>query len=273
MLPTNFHKTFVPERRLIGALLEYAALGKGGDLQTISRETGIPMGASTGKVPAIIDYARGMGLIYLQQAKGSAIRQPVLTPFGRVVALEDRFLGEKVTQWLAHMNLCRGDIGAVGWHAAFATGRAVLGRSFTRPQLEAHLVSACGPGNDRIGPLVGAYLDDAALGRAGVLRADGDQITRNKAPVLDGYAIPYSALILSLLDAFFPNQGQITFTDFRRKTLWFDVCLWDECDVERAFALMERKGYLGVDRQMRPWIIERKSASDEVWPRLFDEMS
>ena len=44
MLPINFHKTFVPERRLIGELLHYAALGKEGDYQEISSETGIPMG-------------------------------------------------------------------------------------------------------------------------------------------------------------------------------------------------------------------------------------
>ena len=50
------------------------------------------MGASTGKVPAIIDYAHGMGLIYLQQAKGSAIRQPVLTPFGRLLRWRTAFL-------------------------------------------------------------------------------------------------------------------------------------------------------------------------------------
>jgi hypothetical protein len=58
MLPLNFHKTFIPERRLIAALLEYAALNKQGDYQNISKETGIPMGKSSGKVPAIYGIAQ-----------------------------------------------------------------------------------------------------------------------------------------------------------------------------------------------------------------------
>ena len=65
MLPLNFHKTFIPERRLIAALLEYAALNKQGSYQDIASETSIPMGKSSGKVPAILDYARGMGLVEL----------------------------------------------------------------------------------------------------------------------------------------------------------------------------------------------------------------
>ena len=38
MLPLNFHKTFIPERRLIAALLEYAALNKQGDYQIFLRK-------------------------------------------------------------------------------------------------------------------------------------------------------------------------------------------------------------------------------------------
>jgi hypothetical protein len=132
MLPLNFHKTFIPERRLIAALLEYAALNKQGDYQNISKETGIPMGKSSGKVPAILDYARGMGLLILENEQAGSIKKPVLTSFGKVVYLEDKFLGEKMLQWLVHMNLCRNDIGAKTWHEVFAKGRSILGTAFTR---------------------------------------------------------------------------------------------------------------------------------------------
>ena len=42
-------------------MLRFAAAGKSGDYREIASETGIPMGNSSGKVPAIIDYCRGMG--------------------------------------------------------------------------------------------------------------------------------------------------------------------------------------------------------------------
>ena len=50
MLAVNFHKTFIPERRLITDLMGYAALGQRGTFQEISADTGIPMGKSNGKV-------------------------------------------------------------------------------------------------------------------------------------------------------------------------------------------------------------------------------
>ena len=53
MLPINFHKTFTPERHLLSALVEYAALGKEGNFREISVATGIPR-RIVGKVPAIL---------------------------------------------------------------------------------------------------------------------------------------------------------------------------------------------------------------------------
>lgn len=273
MLPINFHKTFVPERHLIGALLHYAALGKQGSYQEISAETGIPMGVSTGKVPAILDYARGMGLVDLAGETKSAIKKPVLTPLGRAVYSDDRYLGEELTQWIVHMNLCRAERGASAWRSVFAVGRRVLGSRFTRPQLESYLSGIYGSGNDRTGPLIRAYTDDAALGRARILTTTrDDEIERHKAPILDAYAAAYSAIVLALMEAHFPIQAQVTLSDFER-TLWFDICLWNEDDVEQACSLLDRKGFAMIDRQMRPWLLERRATAESVWPHIFDDLA
>lgn len=272
MLPINFHKTFVPERRLIGLLLHYAALNKQGTYQEIATETGIPMGESTGKVPAILDYSRGMGLVELAEGTSGALKKPVLTPLGRVVYSGDRYLGERLTQWLVHLNLCRADIGAAAWWHAFAEGHRVLGSSFTRPQLERYLVGIFGPGNERTGPLVRTYEDDAALGRAGVITTSGDLLERGKAPVLESYAAAYSGFVLALMEAHFPDQTQVTLSDLAETTMWFDACLWGQDDVERVCALLDRKGFVSVDRQMQPWILDKRAAAADVWPSLFDEL-
>lgn len=273
MLPINFHKTFVPERHLIGVLLHYAALGRQGTYQEIAAETGIPMGRSTGKVPAILDYARGMGLIELASVARRATKRPVLTPFGRVVYAADRYLGEKLTQWVAHMNLCRGDVGALAWRSVFAEGRRILGGSFSRQQLEHYLIGIYGPARDRTGPLIRTYLDDVALGRAGVLVAAADVLERRKAPVLESYAYAYSAFILALMEACFPGRAQITLSDLNEKTGCFDACLWTEDDIEWACSLLDRKGLVRIDRQMRPWMFERVATAESAWPRIFDDLA
>ena len=105
-LPRNFHKSFKPERQYLAALLRFAASGGAGTFQEIAGATGIPMGTSSGKVPAILDYGRGMGLLKLPDSSArSSSKEPVLTSFGRAVLQEDRFLKCEITQWIAHFNM------------------------------------------------------------------------------------------------------------------------------------------------------------------------
>lgn len=269
MLPLFFHKTFIPERRFIAVILDYAAKGKMGNYQEIAIETGIPMGKSSGKVPVMLAYARGMGLIKVFNEKGA--KRPVLTPFGKTVHLRDKYLSENAIQWLVHMNMCRNDIGAKAWHAVFAQGRSIIGSSFSREQLNEYLISFFGKGNRRVGPLVSAYEQDAALQRAGVLSVDGNIITRNKAPISESCSASYSIYILSLMESYFKDQNQVTFTEFNKKTLWFDTCLWSQSDIELAFNYIGQKGYVSIDRQMHPWIIEKRAQSWEVWDQIWDE--
>jgi len=272
-LPINFHKTFVPERRLISTLLRYAAEGKSGDYQTIASNTGIPMGKSSGKVPSILDYARGMGLMTLNSQPVSAVKKPQLTDFGRIVFLEDCLMGESITQWLAHMNLCRPDTGAKAWFSVFARGKKILGNTFNINQLEKYLRNTLGEGKNRTGPLVRMYLDDAAFARASIIRCDKDIIIRNKAPLSEAFALPYTAYVLLLIESYFKDQFQITTQDLNEKTAWFEICLWGDSDIEHALNLIERTGYIAVDRLTRPWILERKTESKKVWPRIFNDLA
>lgn len=273
MLPISFHKSFIPERQLLAEMLSFAAEEKCGNFNFISQETGIPMGRETGKVQPILNYARGMGLISLNNQANSATKRPVLTPFGRVVYEEDVFMSEPLTQWIAHINLCRSDIGAKVWHEVFAHSKKTLGISFSKHELEDYLTGRFDAGSKRAGPVVGAYKDEAALGRSGVLTVNDEQITRNKAPIIDYFTLPYSAVILSLLESFFSEHVQVTVTDFNEKTNWFDVCLWNDVDVENVFAMIERKQFISFDRQMKPWIIEKRATADEVWPLIYDELA
>lgn len=271
-LPINFHKTFIPERRLIGALLQFAAREKIGDYQAIAVDTGIPMGESNGKVPAILDYASGMGLIKLESSSRSSVKKPNLTEFGRIVFLQDKYLSEQLTQWIAHMHLCRPDIGAQAWYYVFGRGQYSLGKEFNAEQLERYLVTEFGPGRSRTGPMIRAYEDDAALGRIKALSRESDIIKRNKAPLLQEYALPYTAYILSLLDNFFPESSQVTTNDLNEKAAWFETCLWDRNEISQALALVERTGYITIDRQMQPWIIERRSRNNEIWSKIYDDL-
>ena len=272
-LPRNFHKTFKPERQYINAMLRFAASGGQGDYQEIAAATGIPTGGSSGKVPAIMDYCRGMGLIRLTGPVRSAVKRPDLTPFGRVVLLEDPYLKLAVTQWIAHLNLCGPLIGADVWYHTFFAGAHALGMTFSRSRLEEHLALAYGvQKRGLVGPMVGMYEDEAAFHVCGALSENAGTIMRRAAPIADEHGIGYGTWLLQLMADHFPKAGQVSVTDLDTKAGWRTIPGWDVSDVQRALRLAERKGLIDVDRHMEPWLLRPRAAPEDTWKRIYDDL-
>lgn len=272
-LPRNFHRTFKPERQYINALLRYAAAGNEGDYQDIAAATGIPTGASTGKVPAILDYCRGMGLVRLAELDRSAVKKPELTPFGRIVLLEDPYLKVSISQWIAHFNLCSPITGADVWYQTFFQGTHALGMSFSRAKLESHLSVIYGvEKGGLIGPLIGTYEEDAAFRVCGVLYDTGGIITRKAAPVTDELALGYGAWMLQLIGDHFPKRQQISITDLDSMAGWRTIPGWDVSSLQRALQLIEHKGLIEVDRHMDPWLLLPQVRIDDAWRRIYDDI-
>lgn len=272
-LPRNFHKTFKPERQYIHAMLRFAASGREGDYQEIAAATGIPTGASSGKVPAILDYCRGMGLIRLVGADRSSVKKPDLTPFGRVVLLEDPYLKLAVSQWIAHLNLCSPLTGADVWYQTFFAGTQSLGMTFERTKLESHLSLVYGvEKSGLIGPLIGTYEDDASLKVCGALTETSGTVQRRMAPVSEEMVLGYGAWILQLMGLHFPKHRQIPITDLDTAAGWRTIPGWDISSLQRALEMMTRKGLVEVDRHMEPWLIAPASDADQTWKRIYDDL-
>ena len=272
-LPLSFHYTFKPERRYIHALLRFAAANKSGTFQEISDATGIPTGDSSGKVPAILDYARGMGILQLSGNQRSASKQPKLTPFGRIVLLEDPHLKETATQWIAHLNLCSPLTGADMWYYTFFVGTQSLGLRFSRKELESYLALECGARRKVIvGPLIGMYEDVAAFRACGALSESSGVIFRKPAPIVEELGLAYGAWVLQLISVNFPYTRQVTLTEFDAKAGWRTIPGWDTTSVQRVLILLERKGIVDVDRHMNPWIIRPRAEVNEVWARIYDDL-
>ena len=272
-LPRNFHKTFKPERQYINAMLLYAASGQAGDAQTIAAATGIPTGVSSGKAPAILDYCRGMGLIKLTGSDRSSIKKPDLTPFGRIVLMEDPYMKTSVSQWIAHFNLCDPFTGADVWYHTFFAGTQALGMNFPRAKLEAYLSVIYGiERSGLIGPLSGMYEDEAAFKVCGVLSETEGMIVRRPAPVTDEFGLGYGAWMLRLIGDHFPKRRQISITDLDAIAGWRTIPGWDVSSLQRVLELVERKGLIEIDRHMEPWFLLPKAGPDETWRRIYDDM-
>jgi hypothetical protein len=272
-LPRNFHKTFKPERQYIHAMLRFAASGREGDYQEIAASTGIPTGTSSGKVPAILDYCRGMGLIRLAGPDRSSVKKPDLTSFGRVVLLEDPYLKLGVSQWIAHLNLCSPLTGADVWYQTFFAGTQSLGMAFERTKLESHLSLVYGvEKSGLIGPLIGTYEDDASFKVCGALAETSGTVQRKMAPVSEEMVLGYGAWILQLMGTHFPKYRQIPITDLDTVAGWRTIPGWDISSLQRALEMMVRKGVVEVDRHMDPWLITPASDADQMWKRIYDDL-
>jgi len=273
-LPLHFHQTFIPERHYLAALLRYAAGGPiGKTLKEISLITGIPMGESSGKMPAIMDYCRGMGLISLKNTDDGSLKMPQLTPFGRAAAIEDPHLSEEITQLLCHMNLCRSGYGADLWFMVFNAGNRVLGNNFSEQTLLKYLEGIYGrKKRSPIGPLIRTYTEETAFAKAGILKQSGDEIQRMSFNLRDIYANGYGTWIISQFQLHFPSSRQVATDDFERAVGLKNIALWSQEDYEEILFAAERKGFISVDRQMRPFIIMIKSDPVDAWDSVYGDL-
>ena len=80
-IPLYFTQTFLPDRALIARLLAFASSNSCGTKEQISEATGIPTGASSGKVEPMIYYSMSMGIISASREDG--IWHLNLTPVGK----------------------------------------------------------------------------------------------------------------------------------------------------------------------------------------------
>lgn len=273
-LPHNFHQTFIPEKHYLTALLRYAADDLSGSFTEMSDETGIPMGKSSGKMPAIFNYALGMGLIEDQSKGRGSEKQPSLTPFGRTVLLEDPNFSEELTQWLAHLNLCRRSHGAEIWFLTFGPGQDAIGMQFSKDELDQYLRSATGkrPKKSMAGPMFGMYDDPASFKTSRILSVESEMVKRFPAPLIDGFAGGYCAHFLSLFEKHFSRERQVTVSDFESETYWCRIGGWNESQMEFILDLLQNKKAVDIDRQMSPWIITRKSDASAYWLRIYDDL-
>ncbi len=273
-LPVTFHQTFIPERAHISALLKYAASAKEGTDQEISAETGIPTGQSSGKVPAMIDYARGMGLIHVARGRQARQKRLKLTDFGRTMLLEDSALTEELSQWLMHLLLCRRQGGAEIWHLSFGWSTEVLGLEFPEDALENYLAGILGKRKrSLIGPLVRMYAEPSSFKKAGAIIQEKTMLHRVPAPVLSGFSNGYAALLLSLWEVHFPKERQVTLTDFETETFFQRICGWNDRQYAQILEMLEHHRAIILDKQMRPWVLNRRAESSSYWRIVYAELA
>jgi hypothetical protein len=271
-LAKNFHRTFMPERQFLGALLKYAAGNGTYDLQSIADATGIPTGKSSGKALPTADYSMAMGLVKFKSAANKPA-ELCLSDFGRIVFLEDKFCREELTQWIAHCFLCNEATGAEVWYQLFWNGAPVFGNAFSRSQATAWLETMMG-GKDAtkaVAPAFSMYDSEASFAQCGALHVNGDAVFRKSPPIKPSYRIGYAAWLSQCVEDAGRGGAQVTVDELERLCGFRSITSWSLPESQQVLAFMEQKGLVSVDRHMHPWIVCFKFPSRQLWNRLFEE--
>jgi len=255
-LSINFHETFAPEREYIGRILEFAASGDSDTLAGISQKASIPMGVSSGKVNPTLKYSKAMGSIDIK--KDGGIIKPRLTNLGSTVFKEDKFLGEALTQWVLHLNLCRKWHGAEIWYRVFTGAVKILGREFEEDKLEKFLQGFYGVKKRRlIGPSISMYSNDSYFGIAGCIKKEGKKLKIVPVPLNPDFFRGYCLNILSQWELLFPDRRQLTLEEFEGKTGFFATTGWSERDINSVIEKMSSLGAIKTDRHLGSPILTR----------------
>lgn len=269
-LARNFHRTFIPERQYLGALLKYAAEEGLYDLQAIADSTNIPTGTSSGKALPTADYCRAMHLVVLNKNDGKERLE--LTTLGRTILLEDKFFMEPLTQWISHLFLCNQKDGAETWYQLFWNGFEILGECFEEEFLFKWICPILNVSDLKsLSPIFRMYSDDSSFAKCGAIQQHGSRYVRKKAPVEEAFAIGYAAWLVEAIEANGRHGAQVTVDELENFCGFRSITGWTLAESQQVLGLLEQKGLFSIDRHMRPWIVCNKQTAEELWKRLYED--
>lgn len=281
-LPLSFPQSFLPDRDLLARLLGFVIKNGVGSKEAISALTGIPTGASTGKVEPMIHYAEGMGLI--TATKNSGEWRLELTALGQIIAEQDTALSETLTLWLLHLMLCRRSslaVPATGvadpWFVLFGDGAFRLGKRFTQAEYLAALQERHGnkASLKALSSLVlRGYSEPRAFGAITTLRQETQDkecwYIRQSVPFKTEYFPAYTVYLYCLWDQLFPERSQLAFDEFAEQTRFLALTGWEDKQVSEWLDWMAGHGNIQLDRHTGTPVLLRLKTTQQILARIYD---
>lgn len=222
----------------------------------ISDLTGIPQGASSGKVVPHLDYMALMGLLCEDRS--------TLTELGERVRMEDPACSELLTQWLLHANLTSVQ-GADMWNYVYrqllpANSRRVSD-AFYKSSVEAHFPTA-----KRYGCLRTFY--EKQVPDLEYLSSEKGALIINTQPIRREFIFLYAYDIVREWEALYGDIPEITASQFEAMQCAAVFGIPDE----NWFSVLEMlagKGLFRINRQLAPYTVIRCTDSCSLISKLY----
>ena len=266
-LDLNFHQTFAPEREHLARLLTLADKMPFMTKEEIFAATGIPTGASSGKVIPHIRYAEYMGLLNVERQRGRYRLSK--TDIGHVIARRDPFLVEPASQLLCHYCLTS-RAGAPLWNFVFREYVPTHGHRVNREDVERSAQIRFGT-KVNLTPFASCYTRDTSFGPLGLLRISRERAVWCFVPhhYDPSFRYLYAYLLFWEWDRLAPGTREVTLRDISSSFAWGEAFLWGEKETLEVLSLLQELGALQLNRQLEPVTVIRTMSTDTALNRVF----
>lgn len=267
----KFHETFQPELNYISKIMELASDNYKGNKFEISDCTGIPTGKQKGKVEPNIKYASYMGLIDFSFEKG--VYSLSLTPLGKEVFVQDRYLHENLTHWLCHYGITRPNSGAPQWSYLVNTVHPGFIQRVTSEFLLAQANKSFGVEisfEELFGVVKRSYID-GCFSSLDYLKW-GDNISFIEHTENQELLFVYAYAIIKNWEALLPDKNEITSINLQNIICFGKVFGFNNDDVNSVLDSLSGEGMLMLNRQLFPATIIRTVQAEDVISKLYSRL-
>lgn len=259
----NFHTTFGPELQYISKILELGHESYIGNIEEISKKTGIPTGLSSGKVVPSIMYASYMGLVDYSVKK--AVYEITTTELGKLIFEEDPHLMEPLTKLILNYNITDEKIGAPQWCYLFRKYEG--NKEIKKEDLIRELEKFFEKPSINITPVLGTYKN--AFEDLKLITESNGKVIFEKRPILIENIYVYGYTLLKDWEEVYPNQKEITILNVLNNLKWGKPFGFEYDDILEALELMEEYNLVKLNKQLSPLTIIKLEESNEAKYNLY----
>ena len=263
----EFHKTFQPQDSYIAKIMELARNNYSGTKEEISSLTGIPTGKTSGKVIPHIRYAAFMGFIEYQ--KDGSVYTLSLTPLGKTVIREDKYLLENVTRLIAHYNITDPNDGALIWLFMYKylpyrpddqISDLLINNKFS--EVFQH------DGKDNLNVVKKSYTE--GFWQKLRLLDWNTEFCLNGQLYNDEYKYLYAYTLLKDWEKYKCDDRELTVTQLSDELCWSKRLGFDDTETMNTLDELAAEGIISVNKQLHPCTVVRSECSDKFTDKLYD---
>ena len=264
----NFHQTFGPERRHLSRLLSLAEGMGNMTKEQISSKTGIPTGASSGKVVPHLFYAALMGWVILERVRsGYCLTR---TPLGQMIYENDPYLLDHISLFSGHYFLCTPPQGAALWRLVFSQVVPTLRHRVDEDTILLAATSEFGRKSINLSPFKTCYTKQTCFGDLQLISVNGSTWLFNPPPYRSELRYVYGYSLLKTWEQILDKRSEITVQELRSILHWDKPYLWEIESMLDVLDALQDLGMILVNRQLKPVTITRRVSSAEVLSRLYE---